>query len=513
MAQTSGKCHSGPCGPCKLCQKPSNKYTHPVKFTDTEYEFLRGLERGNVSKDVCVCYPCSKQLKRNIGNENFQPRWLDGPKDTLFRCGVSGCKHAGKKRTELVLNTVEEIFHHPLVTFEVTDQESTVSARLCIEHYNAVYSYTHPPSPCAACGSMPRKGERFNRHCSSLDVINTYLHLVCNAPCHLTDDSIICHSCYKHFLIIIHNISTQDHNGVDLYSMGSVNQRIIAIRNQGIDKIIERLTAAKQSILLKESMSLWDFFEVNMCAIGIDLAGCMKNDCAVLLPKLYNEFKTLCMLNSTSFSSLNISESDLPTSRWLLSKLHFYFDDSLQAHCRHKRYGTMLMHKQCDVVQALSSALSTHSSASQPPTADIHVGTQKSCPMEGTTQSSSEPTEQQVVKVASYLNNKLHDQIKRVNKEFQNYDTPNENSLGQFFNISDPLLVKFLRILTQTVRQSRRSLFQEDQFASGLPHTSCPVPQLTTTINTNLQDTWDPVQNYGKQWETWTESDFPWGHP
>ena len=130
-----------------------------------------------------------------------------------------------------MLNIAEEIFHHPLATFEVTDQENTVSARLCIEHYNAVYIYTHPPSPCAACDSMPRKGERFNRYCPSVDVINTYMYLrlVCNTPCHLTDDSIICHCCYKHFLIIINNISKQDHNGVDLYSIGSINQRTIAI--------------------------------------------------------------------------------------------------------------------------------------------------------------------------------------------------------------------------------------------------------------------------------------------
>ena len=49
MAQTFKKCHSGPCGPCKLCQKPSTKYTHP---TDTEYEFLCGLKCGNVNKDA-----------------------------------------------------------------------------------------------------------------------------------------------------------------------------------------------------------------------------------------------------------------------------------------------------------------------------------------------------------------------------------------------------------------------------------------------------------------------------
>ena len=52
---------------------------------------------------------------------------LTDKKDTQFRCGVSGCKHAGKKRTEVVLNIADKIFHHPLVTFEITDQDNTVS--------------------------------------------------------------------------------------------------------------------------------------------------------------------------------------------------------------------------------------------------------------------------------------------------------------------------------------------------------------------------------------------------
>ena len=336
--------------------------------------------------------PCSKQIKRNIGNENYRPRWVIERKDTLFRCGISGCKQTAKKRTELPLNSVEEIFHRHVSSYEVTNEENMVSVWLCTQHYNAMYIHTHPPSPCSACDCMPRKGERFNRHCPSVDMVNTYLRLVCNVPCHLTEESTICQSCYKHFLIITNNINQQGNNRVDLYSMGSTHHREFSIRNQGIDKIIEQLRVAKHNLLHKESMSSWDFYELNMCAIGIDLAGCMKNDCAILLPKLYNDFNTLCMLNSTAFSNLDVSESDVPTSRWLLSKLHFYFNDNLQSHCRQKRHGTILMHKQCDILQALSSALSTHSSASQPQNEDANLVCRKSISTDSL--SSSEPTEQ-----------------------------------------------------------------------------------------------------------------------
>ena len=103
---------------------------------------------------------------------------------------------------------------------------------------------------------------------------------------------------------------------------------------------------------------------------------------------------------------------------------------------------------------------------SQPPTA-THMSTQKSCSMESTTRSSSEPTEQEVIKVAGYLNSKLHEQIKQV-KNFKIMTLPRRIAWGIFFYISDVILIKFLRILTQTVRQSRRSLFPDDLLGSRL---------------------------------------------
>ena len=130
----------------------------------------------------------------------------------------------------------------------------------------------------------------------------------------------------------------------------------------------------------------------------------MKNDCAVILPRLDDELKALCMLNSITSPSLDTS--DMPTSRWLLSKLHYYFDNTLQMHCSHKQYGTILMHKECDVMKTLSSALNAHTSVSyqrlgaQPLSSAIC--TQEPCPPSHST-SSGEPTEQQIVMVAKLI--------------------------------------------------------------------------------------------------------------
>ena len=43
-----------------------------------------------------------------------------------------------------------------------------------------------------------------------------------------------------------------------------------------------------------------------------------------------------------------------PTSCWLLSQIHLYFENKIEVHCRHKRYSTLLFHNSCHLIQALS---------------------------------------------------------------------------------------------------------------------------------------------------------------
>ena len=199
------KCHSGPCGPCFLCTGCSSKYTHPEKFTHEQYRFLCSVEEDEIEKSVCICYPCHKQIQRNINNTQFKPRWKKNAiKPKFIKCGIEGCSNAFAKKTNLAnKENVEQILQQPLVSFSI--EKHQISVLLCLSHYNQLYSQLNPSSPCHSCGCKPTKGDQFNRHCQHPELINMYLSLVSNQPSCLSKESIICTACYMHFNTIIKN--------------------------------------------------------------------------------------------------------------------------------------------------------------------------------------------------------------------------------------------------------------------------------------------------------------------
>ena len=152
------KCHDGLCGLCSLCKTHCNKYTHPELFDSEQYRFLCGVEEREVSMKECICYSCSKQIKRNVGNEKFRPRWQI--KFTpIHKCGMEGCTYLAKKNTELVsTEEIERVLGQPVNSFTV--EENTL-VPLCQLHYNELY-HSLNPRICEACGIKPRKGEQFN---------------------------------------------------------------------------------------------------------------------------------------------------------------------------------------------------------------------------------------------------------------------------------------------------------------------------------------------------------------
>jgi len=85
---------------------------------------------------------------------------------------------------------------------------------------------------------------------------------------------------------------------------------------------------------------------------------CMKSDEAVLLPMLRKQFVDEAFANVSMFPNVgSIPERDLLTNCWLLLRLHMLFEDNIEVQCRHKRFGTLIFHKNCDLVHALSIAL------------------------------------------------------------------------------------------------------------------------------------------------------------
>jgi len=122
----------------------------------------------------------------------------------------------------------------------------------------------------------------------------------------------------------------------------------------------------------------------------------MKSDEAVLLPMVRKQFVDEAFANVSMFPNVgSITEHDLPTNR-----LHVFFEDNTEVQCRHKRFGTLIFHKNCDLVHALSIALGQKRKQT-----DRLANSQ--CFQQA--QQQPTPIDQQAQTVTLYLNERLHE--------------------------------------------------------------------------------------------------------
>lgn len=122
------KCHDGPCGPCSLCYTYSRKYIHPGNLEGEQFTFLCEIESRVINMTECICYSCSKQIKRNINKQNFTPRWRSKSM-TKSRCSIEGCTNDTIKNTHLAsCEEIEQVLDQTVTSFTVTD---TTSVALC----------------------------------------------------------------------------------------------------------------------------------------------------------------------------------------------------------------------------------------------------------------------------------------------------------------------------------------------------------------------------------------------
>ena len=138
---------------------------------------------------------------------------------------------------------------------------------------------------------------------------------------------------------------------------------------------------------------------------------------------------------------------DAPGTRWLLARLCVCFRGTIKIVCKHRRFGSMLMHKKCDILKALSSALARYSTKG---TNNTHICTDQSTINKAT---NDQATTDQIQSVASSLNIRLHRQAKRLIDEF----SISPSQYGAFHLVSainkmDPILIQFMQCMTQSVR-------------------------------------------------------------
>ena len=150
-----------------------------------------------------------------------------------------------------------------------------------------------------------------------------------------------------------------------------------------------------------------------------------------------------------------LKPEDIPSRRWVISRLHMHLRGLIEIQCKHKRYGSVIYLRDCDLVQALSSASGKSQRGSTYHSLEMVPDT---CPPKGSSM------EDKLDEVATHINTALHDQAKEFVEIYKDkpatYCTFN---IETFKNQLSPTLLKFVETVTLSVRASNRTLFRDSE--------------------------------------------------
>ncbi len=136
--------HLGACGPCTLCKKQSFRYTHAENIGESEKTVISKFSGKSLPDTACICQACILQVKKNLDNDNFRPRWLPKQAKTLEICCIENCKHPADKNTTLVTpEQLEKVLDIRVVAFTVGGDGT--QAPLCLSHYRDMYVKVYTP--------------------------------------------------------------------------------------------------------------------------------------------------------------------------------------------------------------------------------------------------------------------------------------------------------------------------------------------------------------------------------
>lgn len=273
-------------------------------------------------------------------------------------------------------------------------------------------------------------GEQHTRHCPSPDTVNTYLSIISDEPSTLSSSSLICIHCYK-FFNKFNDTSSEvktdtEASNIDLNTvLGELGSQIDAFN-------------AKVA-----NIDTSEFYELIFCHSAKKIAKTLANNEVMLLSAEYKAFYESVITPNQYNITVNIAE--VPCKRWFISKLNHYFGEDIAFACKHKRFGTMIYHKNCDLLNALSLDLGRQTAKASEPLKLSNTA--------------SPSIEQQVKTVALHLNAKLHKQSQEIVKRFMPPENYLQMNLSELIKKIDPVLLDFLQQLTCTTKTRRRKLF------------------------------------------------------
>lgn len=174
----------------------------------------------------------------------------------------------------------------------------------------------------------------------------------------------------------------------------------------------------------------------------------MVSNEAMLLPDLYRSFKETLSSEKRFFPHLVVTTDEVPSNRWFISRLNHYFGEIIAFECRLRYIGTVVFHKNCDLLQALSTALGKLHNAERK--------VQELSTPRSDVETMYPSLDEQINNVASHFNHKFHEQAKKFVCEYRSPEKYTSMEISAVIECTDQELLKFINQLTCS---TKRKLF------------------------------------------------------
>ncbi len=93
-----------------------------------------------------------------------------------------------------------------------------------------------------------------------------------------------------------------------------------------------------------------DYLEFIMYIITKRVVEHVQNNKAILLSTVYKQYITEATSMADHYLGAVLNKDDLPSRKWLVSRLHMHLENLIEIQCRHKRYGSIIFLHNCDLV-------------------------------------------------------------------------------------------------------------------------------------------------------------------
>ena len=420
------------CNNCALCGKWPGQYHMHISTLSTDVIEYFEKHHDNLPGDGCVCKSHCIDAKRHADDDKHCPKWK--------RTGYKKCTVPTCNTTAPAAKLIKPLFaspgdiKHALHIRAETDEDII----LCASHYHMLYKqfsstsintpssvFTQQPRlPCVACGSTPKRGHFYNRHCPNPHVITEHLNNTVGTKLTLDETDTICYTCYKLHNQIMHDIKL---------NQDSYDSALIEI----IDEVTHRECTDKISQAINKVVT--------------HVATQLLHQKAILLPqasKYFLEAYGVDPLTSMYDLQIEMGESIISySSRWLLGHLIVNLGVHMRYKCVHNRIGIILYRHKGDLLKSLSYALGASIDdckvyASEPQNYPSHPEYYK-----------------HVLKKASFIvNDLLHAEIKKGSARKSDIENdPKGLNMQSEIQIIDPLLWEFISTCTESIRSKYHS--------------------------------------------------------